>query len=333
MSSGYKKETQHINWIDFAKVAGIYLVIIGHGKLLSPEWRQYIYSFHMPLFFIISGMLFHVKPKDKFWKNIVRRMIIPYLLINLFFLVVKNLGRVLLIGKWDLSNFLKQIYAILLGVGYKTEYCEPVCTTLWFVIALVILYIIFNISASRKYAVLVTLACIVCFIALSTQGIDIWMPIDSALFAAPFFCFGMFAKEYLLNNNNENKYAMVGGALLLVCYIVNLYNGKVNINGCNYGRSLALFYVAGGTGAMGFLLLCKSISIKKDYSEFAKGLFLIMGFNLLFISLFTFAFNKLFPSINMSSGIGLFVGFLILICFKPIINWCIKYFPAIIGYR
>ncbi|ETD21594.1 hypothetical protein HMPREF1199_00669 [Hoylesella oralis CC98A] len=45
---------KHINWIDWAKVFAVYLVVLGY-KLYdkdSVEWgyRNLIYSFHMPLF-------------------------------------------------------------------------------------------------------------------------------------------------------------------------------------------------------------------------------------------------------------------------------------------
>jgi fucose 4-O-acetylase-like acetyltransferase len=49
---------QRIEWIDVAKGIGIFLVIVGH--LISHDnfnlLADYIYSFHMPLFFFLSGL-------------------------------------------------------------------------------------------------------------------------------------------------------------------------------------------------------------------------------------------------------------------------------------
>jgi len=46
-----------IAWIDALKGLGMILVILGHMSI--PEMaRQFIFSFHMPLFFIVSGYLF-----------------------------------------------------------------------------------------------------------------------------------------------------------------------------------------------------------------------------------------------------------------------------------
>ena len=52
---------KRLDYIDAAKAIAIILVIIGHSNWLSaiPRVGGMIYSFHMPLFFIISGF---------FWK-------------------------------------------------------------------------------------------------------------------------------------------------------------------------------------------------------------------------------------------------------------------------
>ena len=58
-----------LNWIDYAKGIGIIFVVFGHvikglysSKLIDPTFFDYavnfVYSFHMPLFFILSGYFF-----------------------------------------------------------------------------------------------------------------------------------------------------------------------------------------------------------------------------------------------------------------------------------
>lgn len=53
-----------IEVLDFAKGLAIFLVIMGHAtdNLATPLWRLIIYSFHMPLFFLVAGMV--VKPVE-----------------------------------------------------------------------------------------------------------------------------------------------------------------------------------------------------------------------------------------------------------------------------
>lgn len=63
-------DRQRIDWIDFAKGITILLVIIGHN--VSGPLRGAIFSFHMPLFFILSCVTYswskivnngYIKPK------------------------------------------------------------------------------------------------------------------------------------------------------------------------------------------------------------------------------------------------------------------------------
>lgn len=44
-----------IKWIDNARAIGILLVVLGHS-LIPASIQTYIYSFHMPLFFFLSGL-------------------------------------------------------------------------------------------------------------------------------------------------------------------------------------------------------------------------------------------------------------------------------------
>jgi fucose 4-O-acetylase-like acetyltransferase len=50
------KCTTRVGWIDFCKGIGIFLVVLGH-ILRDVIAVDYIYSFHMPLFFFLSGLV------------------------------------------------------------------------------------------------------------------------------------------------------------------------------------------------------------------------------------------------------------------------------------
>ena len=52
---------KRITYFDLAKGIGIILVVLGHMENISGELRTWISSFHMPLFFVISGMLMAAK--------------------------------------------------------------------------------------------------------------------------------------------------------------------------------------------------------------------------------------------------------------------------------
>lgn len=53
-------ESNRIEWIDRCKSLAIYLVIFGHFCLNN----KYVYAFHMPLFFFLSGYVLNEKKYD-----------------------------------------------------------------------------------------------------------------------------------------------------------------------------------------------------------------------------------------------------------------------------
>src|SRR5512141_1578919 len=77
---------KRVPYVDIAKGIGIILVVMGHNDfaLISPFAHKLIYSFHMPMFFFMSGMFF--KPNVPFWsflRNRFNRVLKPFLAILL----------------------------------------------------------------------------------------------------------------------------------------------------------------------------------------------------------------------------------------------------------
>lgn len=82
-------ETRY-DFIDFLKGVGIFLVVWGHT--MFPR-SVYIYSFHMPLFFFLSGFLHKDKPARQFIIGKINTVYIPYAIFTvlswLFYLLRK----------------------------------------------------------------------------------------------------------------------------------------------------------------------------------------------------------------------------------------------------
>ena len=81
--------------IDIAKAIGILLMILGHCFGISGILRNFIFSFHMPLFFIFSGYFFKMPQnmKEMVTKN-VRHLVLPYfftsLVVVLLFFIIQD---------------------------------------------------------------------------------------------------------------------------------------------------------------------------------------------------------------------------------------------------
>ena len=134
------KSTTRIAYIDVLKFIAIYLVFVGHmGRTYL---NSYIWSFHMPLFFFVSGMLLK-NNKSSLLESILHKFkayMIPYY----FFAALATLVVVL-----DKNKSLTQISVSLSDIGhyvqsflYASRNGLPFAGSLWFLPALFLLSIL-----------------------------------------------------------------------------------------------------------------------------------------------------------------------------------------------
>ncbi len=87
--------------IDFAKAIGIFLVILSHVIFFNKDlgaglklFNRFINSFHMPLFFIISGLnlgLSKRKEDKSSYKLLCKKILIPYLVWSILYIILFSL--------------------------------------------------------------------------------------------------------------------------------------------------------------------------------------------------------------------------------------------------
>lgn len=126
--------SQRIGYFDIARGIGILLVVLGHNDFgsLSPFFHKTIYSFHVPLFFFLSGYFINTSlPFFEFFKKRFHSVLKPYLFTifliyfasvsfekmgfqNAIVRIVKSLyGSVTYIG-WDQLWFLPNLFVVSL---------------------------------------------------------------------------------------------------------------------------------------------------------------------------------------------------------------------------
>ena len=73
---------KRIEYLDIARGIGILLVVLGHNDFgaISPFFHQVIYSFHIPLFFFLSGYFINTSiPFFDYFKKRFHSVLKPYL--------------------------------------------------------------------------------------------------------------------------------------------------------------------------------------------------------------------------------------------------------------
>ena len=93
-------QQKRLDYLDMAKGIGIFLVILGHIEYIQEDTLKWISSFHMPLFFVVGGILARLKQGEKrsVFQSIesrVRGVLTPYLSFSLMLLTMNTITHLL----------------------------------------------------------------------------------------------------------------------------------------------------------------------------------------------------------------------------------------------
>lgn len=144
---------ERIEYMDLAKGIGICLIILAHNPLPGMV-HSWIYSFHVPLFFIISGYFYKQRSFVELIKKGINQLIIPLLLTHLICFAIRLFFHFHLIPGFPV-NPLYQLLAI-------DDYALP---SVWFLYALFLGKIILYISIRYLKSFFILLP-IFCFLAV-----------------------------------------------------------------------------------------------------------------------------------------------------------------------
>ena len=136
---------RRVEYVDIVKGIGITLVVMGHNDfaLIAPFAHKLIYSFHMPMFFFMSGLFF--KPDLPFWAFVQHRfkkLLKPFFFMLLFiYLTSISFSKVSILEAS--SRLLKAMY----GNGHYLDWVQ-----LWFLphLFVVSLFAYFFVRAIRQ---------------------------------------------------------------------------------------------------------------------------------------------------------------------------------------
>lgn len=316
---------QRINWIDWAKVFAIYLVVLGH--LLSKTGREgyifnFIYSFHMPFFFFISGYLFTIKENNfrSFLKGSIRSLLVPYVLLNL-------IGNFFLIPTWVLAKQwpLDQLFYFITadGRGEPGPTCFLVCL---FQVRLLSYFIVRQTSVWRLLVVSF------CILIAYLFPFHLYWRIDTVFMVIPFYIAGYELKSKLSFFSSKISFFI----LLLIVLLLTMIMGYSNVYLRLFGNYPLLYYPYAFAGI--FMLISLSFMFDKYNFKFITilsiGTIVIMALHgIMFLYVKTFFRIVHFDFIFLTT-IGKFIlsGIVLLLLYYPII-WLHKYFPMAIGRR
>ena len=262
------EEKKRITYLDAAKGIAILLVCIGHAvsnaeNLINIEMSRlltWISQFHMPLFFMINGMLF----RDKYIKNPIRSSVhkvkayyIPFVVYNMVFLVLHNFfARLYLVnekhhgGSYSLEEYIGRFFDIL--TGHRQSFGGAT----WFLGSLLIIsvlfiwikYIVTRVFSKKSQEWVVAIVVFICVMIGASPQCPEAFKLNVTMYSMLFFYLGYLYKKFDVNRYVRRwKNVMVPIALVGSCLIA--FTSYVGIESIRYRNNL-LYAVAAILGCV-----------------------------------------------------------------------------------
>lgn len=164
-------ENARIGAIDIAKGIGIVLVIVGHLLPLDSTMRYFVYTFHMPLFFILAGMVMKSPECDKSLREVFlgeRKLFSAYCFYSIVYVLFD-----IIVRKKDFDGSFWEIYQAVFLFGISV---------LWFLPTLALAKIlakrICRISVGKIFWVIAGIALLAAGSVLSEYIVVGWLDTD-----------------------------------------------------------------------------------------------------------------------------------------------------------
>ncbi|MCM3630378.1 acyltransferase family protein [Paenibacillus glycanilyticus] len=221
-------------WMDTAKGIGILAVVMGHSDNLIAQ--HYLFWFHMPLFFAMSGYFYKpLENKKDFYPWCVKRgkqLLIPYFL----FASVLTLFNLLLLSP-DLS--IKHILIEFAKIPYGGQALDGILSPFWFITCLFLTQILFALidlkfKTNKTKAIIIGLlylaahliAYLITYVK-TEHSINLMVPwsADISLMTLTYYAIGFYLKSYF--NAILKSKLVIGAIILLSLLFVGLDHFKV----------------------------------------------------------------------------------------------------------
>lgn len=337
---------KRIEWIDVAKGIGTLLVILSHLTQNDQFLRTIIFSFHMPLFFFLSGMVFsNKKPFKQFLFRKIRTLYIPYVI----FLILDYFISFILscIQNGFSINMVKDISFLFFKSLIGWNFMQNIYSNnppIWFLCALffasIVLYFVLKLNKA-----LVILAIPLCILLTYFISVPLPFGISHIIAALPFMIIGYFSKALFNKFNNLciskikiKKYSFICLIILTMAFIfvisivISKYNGFVSMQSLEYGNTL-LFYINAIIGIIvvcGVSIILPKLRIIKYYGE--NSIIILCVHFYLCRKLIPYLFNCFgIESLLYNFGIELLLTVFVALLMIPVIFIANKYLSVFFG--
>lgn len=268
-----KNKSQRKSFIDISKGIGIYTVVLVHFTVHGSVLSQILLSFCVPLFFIISGMLFSVRRDFRnFLLNLIQKIIIPLLVygvIDVFFTAFRYW--VIEGQKFNIITLIKMIAKVFFVSGSANSNGP-----LWYLPTLAMIEIIMYpvVKSGKKYIPV----CAVIFMFIVGYFIHFKGPfrVGQVPCALVYFGIGIFIKPYIMKLDDSNIKKLICPLAFIIFGISCRINGFSEMAALNYGKYYPLYFITAFSATIGIITLSMMINHCKILEFFGSNSLTVM---------------------------------------------------------
>lgn len=227
-----------LGYMDVARGIAMMCIVAGHFGIATIN--RVVYTFHVPLFFLMSGFFFSVKGTwPEFLLGKARQLLLPYLL-GCTGILIASFAYFAIVG-WLPEFPARAVYIIKASLwGAGTYHGEPLVVhqigALWFLPALFFGYCVLRGALNTRFPLAVILA-------VSAAGWlssrFVWLPLSlqPGMFCSLFLYLGYVVRQRQMIEHLASRKGLVVGAVAFVVWIYCIYQGtavnvvEIGING------------------------------------------------------------------------------------------------------
>lgn len=277
-------------WVDQLKGFTFLLVILGHttGILTQGNAHSYIYSFHMPLFLIATGLTLNINKVYEasffsYVSKLFKRMVVPYVWLNLIcmplryilYVYVKNVDA-------NVEGFLKGIIVANTAIKNSPSPATPTYYVILLFFAQILLWFMIKLT-KKNFGALAALSFVLLFIPLSTIKQSVIWHLNVVPVAVFFIVFGRFLMDFYLTHK-EKIDSLKLQKLIPLCLVLFLFNflswkenGKISIHLNLYGSDFVLFFLSAVSAGIAIMLIIMRLPDTKVFSYVGQNTLFYLG--------------------------------------------------------
>ncbi|MGC4017981.1 MAG: acyltransferase family protein [Muricomes sp.] len=272
-----------MKYFDIAKGIAMICIIIGHLGIV--EINSFVFTFHVPVFFLISGFFLNDKlTLSQYVKQKKSQLLIPYMVTCIFTIIGATLSGIMTTRSTE--NVVESIktwtIASIYGSG-TIEYTSPFYIkqigALWFLLALFTALIIVRYFMSYQYGAIAIL--FITYVGYKTTEF-IWLPfsIQAGMTASLFIYMGFLFKKHKIFDRTIP--APILGVMVAIWLFCIVFCGKFYMVRNYYGSGF-LDILGALCGSYLVIMLSKSI---ENNTKYISGILNFYGKNSLFMMCF-----------------------------------------------